>query len=156
MLVLAVTLAVAALTAVGFFADRLQGGMQRDAWNARTLAAANQLEATVREAGSQMRESYVRYLTAYELARHHREELLPLRTVISEETLLRYNGMFIGVFELLADARDQIDTVRAVISAEQQFWLAEAALQSAIVGRPTTGSPDSLMRAPAAADAAAH
>jgi len=31
LLVLAVTLAVAALTAVGFFADRLQGGMQRDA-----------------------------------------------------------------------------------------------------------------------------
>ncbi|MES2424350.1 MAG: FtsX-like permease family protein [Pseudomonadota bacterium] len=31
LLVLAVTLAVAALTAVGFFADRLQGGLQRDA-----------------------------------------------------------------------------------------------------------------------------
>ena len=31
LLVLAVTLAVAALTAVGFFADRLKGGLQRDA-----------------------------------------------------------------------------------------------------------------------------
>ena len=31
LLVLAVTLAVAALTAVGFFADRLQAGLQRDA-----------------------------------------------------------------------------------------------------------------------------
>jgi len=31
LLILAVTLAVAALTAVGFFADRLQGGLQRDA-----------------------------------------------------------------------------------------------------------------------------
>ncbi|NBT92148.1 MAG: ABC transporter permease, partial [Betaproteobacteria bacterium] len=31
LLVLAVTLAVAALTAVGFFADRLQGGLERDA-----------------------------------------------------------------------------------------------------------------------------
>ena len=31
LLVVAVTLAVAALTAVGFFADRLQGGLQRDA-----------------------------------------------------------------------------------------------------------------------------
>jgi putative ABC transport system permease protein len=31
LLILAVTLAVAALTAVGFFADRLKGGMQRDA-----------------------------------------------------------------------------------------------------------------------------
>jgi outer membrane protein TolC len=132
------------------------GGLQRQGARARSLAAAQQLEATLREAGSQTRESYVRYLTAYELARHHREQLLPLRTVISEETLLRYNGMLIGVFELLADARDQIDTVRATISAEQQFWLAEAALQSAIVGRPTAGTADSLMRAPAAADAAGH
>ena len=31
LLLLAVTLAVAALTAVAFFADRLQGGLQRDA-----------------------------------------------------------------------------------------------------------------------------
>ena len=31
LLMVAVTLAVAALTAVGFFADRLQGGLQRDA-----------------------------------------------------------------------------------------------------------------------------
>ena len=31
LLMLAVTLAVAALTSVGFFADRLQGGLQRDA-----------------------------------------------------------------------------------------------------------------------------
>ena len=31
LLLIAVTLAVAALTAVGFFADRLQGGLQRDA-----------------------------------------------------------------------------------------------------------------------------
>ena len=31
MLIVAVTLAVAALTAVGFFADRLKGGLQRDA-----------------------------------------------------------------------------------------------------------------------------
>ena len=31
LLVVAVTLAVAALTAVGFFADRLQAGLQRDA-----------------------------------------------------------------------------------------------------------------------------
>src|SRR3982751_1189695 len=31
LLIIAVTLAVAALTAVGFFADRLKGGLQRDA-----------------------------------------------------------------------------------------------------------------------------
>lgn len=43
LLVLAVTLAVAALTAVGFFADRLQGGLQRDA---RQLIGGDAVVAT--------------------------------------------------------------------------------------------------------------
>jgi putative ABC transport system permease protein len=37
LLIVAVTLAVAALTAVGFFADRLKGGLQRDACCAVTV-----------------------------------------------------------------------------------------------------------------------
>ncbi len=116
------------------------GGMQRQAWNARTLAAANQLEATMRSAGSNLRETYSAYRTAYDLARHHRDEVVPLRKVISEENQLRYNGMLIGVFELLADARDQVGVVQAAIDAEQQFWLADAALQASVMGRPTNTS----------------
>ncbi|MFN4361240.1 MAG: TolC family protein [Hylemonella sp.] len=113
------------------------GGMRRDAMSARTLAAANQLEATVRAAGSSLRESYSAYRTAYDLVRHYRDEIVPLRKVISEENQLRYNGMIIGVFELLADARDQVNTVIAAINTEQQFWLADAALQASLIGRPT-------------------
>jgi outer membrane protein TolC len=124
------------------------GGMQRDAWNARTLAAANQLEATIQTAGSNLRESYSAYLTAHEIARHYRDEVIPVRKVISEENQLRYNGMIIGVFELLADAKDQVSTVIAAINAEQQFWLADAALKASVIGRPTT-----MAIAPAAAAA---
>jgi outer membrane protein TolC len=124
------------------------GGMQRDAWNARTLAAANQLEATIQTAGSNLRESYSAYLTAHEIARHYRDEVIPVRKVISEENQLRYNGMIIGVFELLADAKDQVSTVIAAINAEQQFWLADAALKASVIGRPTT-----MALAPAAAAA---
>lgn len=113
------------------------GGMGRDAMNARTLAAANQLEATVRSAGSSLRENYSAYRTAYDVARHYRDEVVPLRKVIAEENLLRYNAMIIGVFELLADARDQVGTVMAAIDAEQQFWLADAALRASLMGRPT-------------------
>ncbi|QKO23399.1 TolC family protein [Rhodoferax sp. BAB1] len=126
------------------------GGMQRDAMSARTLAAANQLEATVRSAGSSLRESYSAYRTAYDVARHHRDEVVPLRKVISDENQLRYNGMIIGVFELLADARDQVSTVIAAINTEQQFWLADAALQASLIGRPTN-----MALAAAAAPAAA-
>jgi outer membrane protein TolC len=44
---------------------------------------------------------------------------------ISDEQLLRYNGMLIGVFELLADARSQIASVNASIEALRDFWLAK-------------------------------
>lgn len=127
------------------------GGMQREAWNARTLAAANQLEATVRVAGSNLRESYSAYRTAHEVARHYRDEVVPLRKLISEENQLRYNGMLIGVFELLADARDQVSTVMAAINAEQQFWLAEAALQASLIGRPTSTALTVMTTAPSSA-----
>ncbi len=83
---------------------RLGVAMRRDAMNAQTLAAANRLEATARAAGSNLRESYSAYRTAYDIARHHRDEVIPLRKTISEENQLRYNGMLISVFELLADS----------------------------------------------------
>ncbi|MDQ3060888.1 MAG: TolC family protein [Pseudomonadota bacterium] len=113
------------------------GSLRRDAMNARTLAAVNQLEATLRAAGSNLRESYSAYRTAYDISRHHRDEVLPLRKLIAEENQLRYNAMLIGVFELLADSREQVGSVMAAISAEQQFWLADAALQASLIGKPT-------------------
>lgn len=129
------------------------GGMQRDAWSARTLAAANQLEATVRSAGSSLRESYSAYRTAYDIAKHYRNEIVPVRKVISDENQLRYNGMIIGIFELLADARDQVNAVMGAINAEQQFWLADAALQASLIGRPTTTSLSVITSLPGAAGA---
>ncbi|MFM9990790.1 MAG: TolC family protein [Burkholderiaceae bacterium] len=114
------------------------GDMQRDAMNAQTLVAANQLEATIRSAGSSLRENYAAYRTAYDISMHYKEEVIPLRKVISEENVLRYNGMLIGVFELLSDSRDQIGAVISAIEAEQQFWLADAALQATLIGRPTS------------------
>ena len=114
------------------------GGMRRDAMTAQTLAAANQLEAVTRAAGSHLRESYSAYRTAYDIARHHRDEVIPLRKTISEENQLRYNGMLISVFELLADSRDQVNSVMAALNAEQQFWQADAALQASLIGKPTS------------------
>ena len=129
------------------------GGMQRDAMNARTLAAANQLEATARAAGSSLRESYSAYRTAYDVARHYRDEVVPVRKVIAEENQLRYNGMLISAFELLADARDQVGAVTAALDAQQQFWLADAALQASVIGRPTNTTLSVTTSAPSDAGA---
>ncbi|PKM32575.1 MAG: RND transporter, partial [Gammaproteobacteria bacterium HGW-Gammaproteobacteria-12] len=67
--------------------------------------ALNRAAETAINARSQVREAYHAYRNAFELARHYRTEVLPLRQRIAEENLLRYNGMFISTFDLLADAR---------------------------------------------------
>lgn len=126
------------------------GSAQRDNMNAQSLAAANRYESTVRSASSQLRESYSAYRTAYDVARHYRDEIVPLRKTMAEENVLRYNGMLIGVFELLADTRDQISSVQAAISAYQQFWLADAALAASMTGKPTALGAMSMAGAAAA------
>jgi hypothetical protein len=78
-----------------------------------------------------------------------------LRKAISEENLLRYNGMLIGVFELLADAREQIVSVIQAIDAQREFWLADAALQAALIGEPIAASPTGI-EATSAADRRGH
>ncbi|MEN9559827.1 MAG: hypothetical protein RLZZ502_1038 [Pseudomonadota bacterium] len=112
------------------------GDLARQALKAKALAALHQHEATQRAAASHLREAYSAYRTAHDIARHYRDEVLPLRKLISEENVLRYNGMLIGVFELLADSRVQIASIQAAIKAEQQFWLADSALAASILGRP--------------------
>lgn len=112
------------------------GDMQRQGMNADTLEAANRLEATIHAAGSELRETYAIYRTAYDVSKHYRDEVIPLSRIIAEENVLRYNGMLIGVFELLAETREQINNVIAAISAQEQFWLADAALHAAVIGHP--------------------
>jgi outer membrane protein TolC len=109
-------------------------------------------------ARSQVREAYSAYRTAYDSARHYRDELVPLRQRIADENLLRYNGMLISVFDLLADARDQVTTVTAAIEAARDFWLAETDLQIALAGgAPAGASPASRpTTATQAADRAGH
>ena len=85
------------------------------------------------EAPSELRSSYAAYRSAYDLSRHYRDEMLPLRKAIAEETTLLYNGMFIGVFELLAENREQSRAVMAAIAAQLAFWQAEAAFQDTLL-----------------------
>jgi hypothetical protein len=45
----------------------------------------------------------------------------------------------ISVFELLADAREQVASVRQAITAQRDFWAADASLRSTLIGRPVEG-----------------
>ena len=58
--------------------------------------------------------------------------MLPLRKIISDETLLRYNAMQIDVFALLTEARQRIASTNAAIEAQRDFWLASVDLGVAV------------------------
>ena len=112
------------------------GDATRAGGEARYLAALNRTVQVAVDADSLVREAYGAYRTAWDLARHYRDEIVPLRKSISEEMLLQYNGMLVGIFELLADARTQIGSVIQAIEAQRDFWAADAALSATLLGAP--------------------
>jgi outer membrane protein TolC len=114
------------------------------------MQAVNRTTEAAIQARSEVREAYSSYRTAFDIARHYRDEIVPLRKRISEEVLLRYNGMLMSVFELLADSREQVAAVNGYIEAAREFWLAESDLQMALTGR----SPGAMQMARTAAPAA--
>ncbi|MFZ3174896.1 MAG: TolC family protein, partial [Thiobacillus sp.] len=117
----------------------------------RYRQALERARETAVNARSEVREAYAMQQGQYAIARHLRDEVVPLKQRISEENLLRYNGMLIGVFELLADARSQIASVNAAIEAQRDFWLADADLAMALVGKPGKTAVASVSSAPAEA-----
>ena len=96
---------------------------------------------TAVNARSEVREAYGAYRSAYDIARFQRDEVVPLNQRIAEENVLRYNGMLIGVFELLAEARTQIASVNGSIQALRDFWIAQADLDMALIGKPSLAAP---------------
>ncbi len=131
------------------------GDARRSAARARYLASLERTALVVVEAQSLLRESHATYATAWQIAANYRDEVLPLRRAVAEQNLLLYNGMLISVFELLADAREQISAVRQAIAAQRDFWLAETALRATAIGLPqaaptlTTPGPVAGAAAPA-------
>ena len=100
--------------------------------------AVNRLTAKAVAVRSEAREAYQAYRSTYDIAQHYQREVLPLRKIISDETLLRYNAMQIDVFALLAEARQRIASTVAAIEAQRDFWLADANLTAAIIGGGTS------------------
>ena len=126
------------------------GATRRAALDARSLAAANRYEAVARArlvAGRARATRPTAPPTTWRATSATRWCRCARR--ISDENLLRYNGMLIGVFELLADARDQVAGVIAAIDAQRDFWLADAALPATLIGRPAR--PSARLRPPASA-----
>ena len=92
------------------------------------MQAVNRLAEKAVNVRSEARDAYRRYRSTLRHRAALPREVLPLRKIISDETLLRYNAMQIDVFALLAEARQRIAATIAAIEAQRDFWLASADL----------------------------
>lgn len=126
-------------------------------WGARGAKAdATYMQSVARvrdvavKARSEAREAWHGWRTAYDLAKHYRDEIVPLRKFINDETVLRYNGMLASVWELLAETRNHVAAVNNAIAAQRDFWIADTDLNTALTGtspgalaamRAETGAP---------------
>jgi len=116
------------------------GGARVARAQASYMAAVHRTADVAVRARSEVRQAYAGYRAAYDIARHYRDDIVPLRKQIADEVLLRYNGMLASTFELLAESREQLTAVTAAIAAQRDFWIADTNLQFAMNAGATTDS----------------
>lgn len=106
------------------------------------MRAAHQLAEQAVNARSEARSAHAAVTGKYRIARHWRDEVLPLRRMIDEEALKSYNGMLTSTFDLIADAREGLEAELSTAEAKADYWRAEAALTAVIWGGAPKGDAE--------------
>jgi outer membrane protein, heavy metal efflux system len=89
---------------------------------------------------SEVREAYARLVAAQDAAAFYQSKVLPLQQQVVEENQRLYNGMLIGVYDLLRSRQDQINAGRDYIGALKDYWVARSELEKALAG-PLPAAP---------------
>lgn len=114
------------------------------------MQAVEKLKSLAVTARSEVREGYIGYRAALDLARHYQRTIVPLRARISEEELLRYNGMLASVFELLMATRQHAQASMTALDAKRDFWLADGHIDAVLLTGSAGTTPGSGEMASAA------
>ena len=115
----------------------------------RYAALAVGIRAQVRQARSHIDAARTR-------AQYFQNVVLPLRARIVEETQRQYNGMLIGVFQLLQAKRDQVDAGRRYVEVLTEYWVSRADLERAVGGELRLEESPPPAQAPAGEPAMHH
>jgi outer membrane protein, heavy metal efflux system len=93
----------------------------------RYIGASIDVRSAAREVGNRIR-------STHGTARHLGAVVIPAQRRVLDETLLQYNAMQVGVFELLAAEQALLDVQLAELEARAEYWIAEAALEALLAG----------------------
>ncbi|HLM72085.1 MAG TPA: TolC family protein [Polyangiaceae bacterium] len=113
--------------------DRKQGAVTAaDAEREALLDRYHGLAVDIRSA---LREARSRLVSAHLQTRHYDRVVVPARKRVVDQTLLQYNAMQIGIFQLLEARRGQLDAELAAVEARREYWTAKAAFDALLAGR---------------------
>ncbi len=105
----------------------LEGGLER------YYGTAVDLRSAAREARNRVVSTHAR-------ARLFQETILPAQARVLEQTMLQYNAMQIGVFEVLDARRAQLDAELEYVATLRDHWTAVAELRAILAGRRVMAS----------------
>ena len=120
------------------------GNLERDAAKADVLSRQNEYKQVVLSAGSEVRVAYGAYRTAFDIAKHYQDQVLPMQEALLEEANYNYNGMIIGVFELLQAGRAKASAEANAIIAKQNTLAAAVNLYSVLAGNQSDAKLDTI------------
>lgn len=103
-----------------------QGGAKREKARAEIRKAIEEHAALAVTLRANVRTASMRLTKAREQSIFLRDQVLPRRQEILNETQKEYNGMQLGVFQLLQAKRDQIDGGRQYIERLRAYWMARS------------------------------
>jgi outer membrane protein, heavy metal efflux system len=137
--------------------DRKQGVVRAreaefDAWLERYQGLAIDVRSSAREALARLASTQLR-------AQRYQSVIVPAQRNVMVQTLLQYNAMQVGVFQLLEARRAELEVALDQAETLREFWVARAALDALLAGKLVgvrTAAAPAEMGARTAASAGGH
>lgn len=112
--------------------DRQQGRVaaleaERDALLERYYGAAIAIRSAVRQARARVQSSHAR-------ARQYQAVIVPTLRRVTQQTLLQYNAMQVGVFQVLSAKREELDAQLASLDTLREYQSALAEMDALLAG----------------------
>lgn len=120
--------------------DRRQG--QVSALEAELDATFERYLAIAVDVRSAARETRARVVSAHARARQYTNVIVPAQRRVTEQTLLQYNAMQIGIYPLLQAHREELEAELARVDAVAEYWTAVAELDALLAGKRVRGGAE--------------
>jgi cobalt-zinc-cadmium efflux system outer membrane protein len=103
--------------------------------------AYDKFEQEAVEIRSEVRELRDKLISKRDIAQFYRDQLLPTRRQIRDQTQLQYNAMIVSPLELFTARRLEVSAERGYVEAKRDYWVTRAELERTVGGSLSRKKP---------------